>query len=193
MKNYLPFLCLFLGVSMCVFAGGRAEGGFKYRVKGKEGGIHAEIVKYTGKENSVAVPAEINGLAVTVIRTGAFAWNKDVAEVTVPESVRRIRKQSFQFCKNLEKINIPGGDIEVEGGAFWPLWNFDAALKEDMSSRFGKKIFSFPWVNLWYIPVCLFFFILVCALYAGLRFGIKIRGRHKSGKGARQRAASGYD
>ena len=48
------------------------------------------IVEYNGREETIYIPAKINGVKVTEIGTRAFAYNCYIKEVIVPDSVTKI-------------------------------------------------------------------------------------------------------
>lgn len=53
------------------------------------------------------IPAEYNGLPVKHIDTYAFAYNKYLEEVVLPESIVSISSHAFYHCINLKQINFP--------------------------------------------------------------------------------------
>ncbi len=71
------------------------------------------IEGYTGTDSVVTVPSDINGKTVTEIGAEAFEGNQTITEVTIPSSVRAIRKDAFNYCKALEKVNLSEGLTEI--------------------------------------------------------------------------------
>lgn len=78
----------------------------------------AEITGYTGSDTQLAVPAEVDGYAVTAIDRKAFEYMDTVVSVELPESVSVIEEMAFQHCSALSEINIPEGVTEIGYGAF---------------------------------------------------------------------------
>ena len=74
-----------------------------------EGGV---LVAYHGKATDVAIPDDI-----VVIGTNAFA-DTAVKNVTVPSSVKEIRKGAFANCRYLERISLTEGLEELDLDAF---------------------------------------------------------------------------
>lgn len=81
--------------------------------QGKEG---IEITGFDEKAVYLSVPAEIEGLPVLSIGTRAFAGREDLREVSVPDSVERIRAFAFYSCINLEVIRLSDGAEDYYDG-----------------------------------------------------------------------------
>lgn len=62
-----------------------------------------KIVSYKGNEDTVVVPASINGNAVTEISARAFS-GKDVRTVILPKSIVRLNAESFHNCQKLSAV-----------------------------------------------------------------------------------------
>ena len=71
------------------------------------------IEGYTGTDSVLEIPSDINGKAVTEIGAEAFEGNDTITEVTIPSGVRAIRKDAFNYCKALEKVNLTEGLTEI--------------------------------------------------------------------------------
>lgn len=67
----------------------------------------AAINGYLGSDKIVVVPSEIEGYKVTVIHRYAFAENKTVTSITVPEGVTRVGFSAFRGCSKLETLVLP--------------------------------------------------------------------------------------
>lgn len=70
---------------------------------------YISITKYTGKESDVAIPAEIDGVAVTSIENRAFANNENpesIKSVSLPATITKIDSSAFYNSQYLEKIEI---------------------------------------------------------------------------------------
>lgn len=95
--------------------------GLEYVVCG-DGNI--KITGYTGKDEKVEIPAEIEGRKVTSVGMNAFencvtkVKGFDLKEVVIPETVTEIGEHAFDSCMWLEKINIPSGVTEIKDGTF---------------------------------------------------------------------------
>lgn len=62
------------------------------------------ITKYSGTEEVVEIPAEINGVPVTTIGTRAFQNCTTIKQLTIPEGVTAIKTGAFSGCENLEQL-----------------------------------------------------------------------------------------
>lgn len=67
----------------------------------------AAINKYLGSDTQVSVPSEIEGYKVTAIHRYAFADQKELKSVTIPEGVISIGFAAFSGCTSLEELNLP--------------------------------------------------------------------------------------
>ena len=65
------------------------------------------IVKYTGSETSVCIPAEIGGVPVTVLSADAFADNQTLEALIIPDSVVRIGAGCLKGCTALKLLDTP--------------------------------------------------------------------------------------
>ena len=86
------------------------EKGYVYTVK--EDGI-AEIAGYTGKDKKLSIPSELKGLKVTSIASHAFNGSQ-ITEASVPEGVKAVGNNVFEWCPSLTKVVFPEG-LEVLG------------------------------------------------------------------------------
>ena len=78
--------------------------------------------------------------SVTRIEDRAFSRCKSLVEVVIPNSVTSIGDRAFCGCKSLAKVVIPDSVTSIGDSAFRQD-NFPYNLKQELISRFGKKIF----------------------------------------------------
>ena len=78
-------------------------GDYEYTISSDE----VEITAYTGTDEVVEIPAEIDGVAVTSIGKFAFQKNNSIKKVTIPEGVVSIGGSAFSSCKNLIEVEMP--------------------------------------------------------------------------------------
>ena len=69
----------------------------------------AEIVKYSGSDEEVVIPTELDGKTVTAIGDKAFDGRKYLQSVTIPETVSSVGVNPFTNCSALTKITVPKG------------------------------------------------------------------------------------
>ena len=78
--------------------------------------------------------------SVTRIEDRAFFRCKSLVEVVIQNSVTSIGDRAFCGCKSLAKVVIPDSVTSIGDSAFRQD-NFPYNLKQELISRFGKKIF----------------------------------------------------
>lgn len=72
----------------------------------------------TCNDTHVKIPAQHNGLPVNAIGAQAFATNKSITAVTIPNSVTVIAYGAFNACTGLTEIVIPDSVTAIYGSAF---------------------------------------------------------------------------
>jgi hypothetical protein len=63
----------------------------------------AEIVKYTGEERDLIVPAALDTVRVSRIGKSAFSYNQSIRNVTLPDGLQEIGESAFS--------GIPGSKL----------------------------------------------------------------------------------
>jgi len=76
------------------------------------------ITDYNAAFDEVTIPAEINGTPVTAIGDWAFANNKYVKYVDIPDTVTSIGKGAFYNCVSMTHAEIPSGVTEIKPNTF---------------------------------------------------------------------------
>ena len=69
----------------------------------------AEITGFTGEVRILVIPEKIGGLVVRSIGKHAFAARKDLQEVILPRSLRRLSLFAFHNCSGLRKMSLYDG------------------------------------------------------------------------------------
>lgn len=77
-----------------------------------------EITRYTGSDNTLAIPEKIEDKQVTSIGAGAFQSCKTLKEITFPQGITAIGKGAFTDCENLENITLPQNLASIGNAAF---------------------------------------------------------------------------
>ena len=104
------------------------------------------ITNYTGSENFVTIPSEINGEAVTAIGESAFAKTY-IETVIIPDSVEVIgnyafTKSSGTFDSQLKRVVVEGdGLLEIGEGAFKNCDNLESVLLPNSVESIGDYAF----------------------------------------------------
>ncbi|MCF0121575.1 MAG: leucine-rich repeat domain-containing protein, partial [Oscillospiraceae bacterium] len=91
-----------------------APADFEYETNG--GAI--TLTKYTGRDASPVIPATIEGVRVTAIGESAFAANRAVQTVVIPEGVTAIGAYAFECCTQLGEVTLPSTLRSIGEGAF---------------------------------------------------------------------------
>ena len=78
--------------------------------------------------------------SVTSIGDHAFSRCRSLTEVVIPDSVTSIGDGSFSSCESLRSVVIPDSVTSIGDWAF-SYCSFPYDLKQELSSRFGEKIF----------------------------------------------------
>ena len=128
MKNkgwFIVLLVLAMAVSCCITAAGEGQ---KEMTSGDwvyvRYGDTAVIVRYLGNESEIGIPDTLDGLPVTAVGEkygdGIFTQEnrEQVVSVHIPDSVLLIGGYAFNFCRNLEKVNIPSHIATIQQGTF---------------------------------------------------------------------------
>ena len=74
-----------------------------------DGSGNAVIDSYTGTDQDVTIPEQLDGKTVTVIGENAFSENDKVTSVDVPNTVTSIQYRAFYLTKNLQKVTFQNG------------------------------------------------------------------------------------
>ncbi len=80
---------------------------------------HVEIIGCDGDAVKLNIPAEIEGLPVTVIGENAFDECYSLASVNIPDSVTSIENWAFSGCYVLTSVNIPDSVTSIGDWAFY--------------------------------------------------------------------------
>jgi formylglycine-generating enzyme required for sulfatase activity len=75
------------------------------------------ITGYTGSGGAVTIPSTINGLPVTSIGEGTFAWT-GLTSVTIPNSVTVISGWAFEYCTSLASVTVGNSVTYIDDLAF---------------------------------------------------------------------------
>lgn len=117
----------FFGDSTSITASADQSVSGDYQYKDNGGGT-IEIVKYTGKEQTLVMPAAIDGKKITAIGDEAFKNCKTLTSVTISQHVKDIGIRAFFGCTNLTKLAIPRGAESIYSEAFCSCNNLKSVL-----------------------------------------------------------------
>lgn len=94
----------------------------------------------SAEETRVVVPSEINGAPVTAVQDGAFANNREILSVLLPDSVGQIGKEAFFGCTALEEIRL-GGAVDIGERAFYGCGGLKEVTVPRSATTIGKEAF----------------------------------------------------
>ena len=130
-------LCLLL-----VYFPACSESATLYDYKLLEDGT-AEIAGCKNYSESLEIPAELNGITVTSIGTGAFMNCFNLTDVVIPETVTVIDNRAFWGCYQMTEITIPEGVAMIGEGAFRECSSLIDIVIPDTVTAMGEGVFAF--------------------------------------------------
>lgn len=77
-----------------------------------------KIIGYYGKDEIVKIPEKMKGLQVKEIAELAFFMNCTVKEIIVPSGVTLINNRAFKECRQLEEVTLPDTIRKISFNAF---------------------------------------------------------------------------
>lgn len=88
-----------------------------FTFKKVEGGYG--LVRYTGKETIVVVPATVQGEPVVEILEGAFWESNSIIELNLPDTLRKVEGKSIGPCRCLRKVTCFSKVAEFDLNCFY--------------------------------------------------------------------------
>ena len=96
-------------------AGAKTSGDYEYE-NINDGTVR--ITGYTGTDDIITIPSEIDGKKVSRIGIGAFWGCTSLTSVKIPETVTGLEVSAFSGCTSLAGIDIPNSVTSIEMNAF---------------------------------------------------------------------------
>ncbi len=119
-----------------VFSG--ISGYYRYRLNGN----NAEIIKYSGYESVVAIPAALDGYTVTAIADDAFKSKSSIIDLKMPEGITSIGARAFSSCAKLKNVYIPAGVTSIGDQAFYYCPALESVTIPDGVASIGQLAFA---------------------------------------------------
>lgn len=113
--------------------------GFLYKIKSDN---TVSLIEYTGAENNVAIPVEIEGYPVSVIADGCFENRYDIISVEIPDTVSEIGDNAFRCCRYLETVSFGEGISLIGNEAFYGCECIKSITLPQTLSYIGKGAFQ---------------------------------------------------
>jgi hypothetical protein len=136
MRRVLTSLCCLILLAAAIPATAQQSGDFSYA----SDGASITITRYNGNGGFVTIPDTIEGLPVTGIGEGAFAFcpyitrltlpdgitiigtrafqQANLLATTIPDTVARIELEAFSYCRVLGSVTIGNGVTNIGNWAF---------------------------------------------------------------------------
>lgn len=100
------------------------------------------LSKYIGTETEVIVPTKIGRRTVRAIDEKAFYNNKNITDVTIPESVVGLGCELFKGCVALKKVTILSKAVLLEEDCFCDCLALEEVSADFASALLGDHIFQ---------------------------------------------------
>lgn len=113
--------------------------GYKPEMSYPEGVV---ITKYTGNEEEVTIPSELDGQCVIGIARDVFAEQKQLRSIYMEEGIVRIGVKAFFECENLQTVHFPESLEMIDSDAF----SNTALTKLSLPAKL-RKIGSYAFCN----------------------------------------------
>lgn len=88
------------------------------------------LESYQGNEKKVVVPSEIEGLPVLTLRN-TFQKRKEIEEIVLPDTLKRLSMGCFFACENLKKINFPASLEYIGASAFQKSYSLEEVILDE--------------------------------------------------------------
>ena len=152
LKSYVVFLALFLFLSSLSAFATSPVSDFTYEIRVGQ----VTITGYTGSDEHVVIPSEIEGLPVKAIGETleehgggsfgpgyAFASNKTLKSVVIPDTVELLGAVSFGYCEALETVQFSANLRVIDQDAFFSCRALKEVILPDSLQELGKGAFPF--------------------------------------------------
>ena len=91
----------------------------------------AAVYACCGDEKNVVIPKTYKGYDVIAISEYAFAYNKNITSVEIPDGVTDIYRSAFALCSSLESIVIPYGVTSIAYETFYGCSSLESIVIPD--------------------------------------------------------------
>ena len=106
-----------------------------------DGKLDVYVEKYKGKSPIVNI-SNPDDSTIRFVAIKAFYENESIKEVTLPDTVTKIRSKCFAFCENLEKVYLGTEITEIHDHAFFRCSNLKQVILGDKLEKIEEYAFS---------------------------------------------------
>ena len=112
---------------------------------------YGELFRNAYPDGKLVVPETHNGKPVVEIADNAFYYRlnnitytlqKNISEVVLPETIRKVGKEAFNYLTDIKKVNMPSSLTEIGEYAFWSTGISEVILPDGLKTV-GKKAFQY--------------------------------------------------
>lgn len=100
------------------------------------------LMAYKGDEQDPLIPDHYNGHVVNAIGTSAFSGNRNIVNVTLPETIVSIGANAFYDCEALETISLPNNLLYIGDQAFYYCLSLKEITFPDKLEKIGSNAFQ---------------------------------------------------
>ena len=116
-----------------------SSGDFTYEIL-EDGTVR--ITSYSGNDNYVEIPENIENKTVSHIGERAFAANDNITKVLVPAGVKSLEDSIFYWCQRLKEVVLPEGLYSIGMDAFYGCRNLAVINIPGTVKDIGYRAFS---------------------------------------------------
>ncbi len=130
--SFAMLLTLTAGIDFSVYAD--VSGDFEYIVLADSDEKSIRITAYSGKENNLAVPSEIDGYKVADIDDFVFAGSS-LESIVLPESLNILRGSNFYHCYSLKSVTVLNRNCKLQ--------NLDLSINTVLCGYVGSTAYQY--------------------------------------------------
>ncbi len=119
---------------------GQTEDGLKWALTSDRSVV---VYKYSGVQEYLIIPENINGHVVTRIYDKTFQQNETLTSIELPDALTEIGEQAFARCSYLTSVNIPENLTSIGKEAFYNCSKLKEITIPKSVTFIGKSAFNY--------------------------------------------------
>lgn len=104
---------------------------------------NGSLIGYSGSDEYVVIPPEINGQKVESINDTAFSYNDIVKNIIILDGLKYINRNAFRSCDMLSEITVPDSVKSIGNSAFEYCTSLSAVSIGEGTDKIGEDVFEF--------------------------------------------------